>query len=57
VFFQTFATNPWPGALAILKGQRMIGAVTGPTSRASPSSICIPLIRLNTPALASAPGA
>jgi hypothetical protein len=54
---ETFSTNPWPSALATLKAQKMIRPVTGSNSRASPSSICIPLIRLERPALASVPGA
>jgi hypothetical protein len=52
-----FATNPRPSALATLKAQKMIRPVTGSNNRASPSSICIPLIRLERPALASAPAA
>jgi hypothetical protein len=52
---ETFSTNPWPGALATLKAHPMIRSVTGCNNRASPPSICIPLIRLEKPALASVP--
>jgi hypothetical protein len=52
---ETFSTNPRPGALATLNAQKMIGPVIGSNNRASPSSMCIPLIRLKRPVLASVP--